>query len=154
LKARKTTLTRLRYFRWNCSITTHNRRSIVVPAMASTREQLRSEISFRDEVIRVSCLEGANGKVERIVSFHGRYGLCPRRFGIVPDCECSNPWHQRVAEKPRDAQQTRMSRSARSGLLARGQVTSADAALHHNFKSGARLSADMLTSAHRIRRRY
>ena len=58
LKARKTTLTRLRYFRSNCSITTHNRRSIVVAAMASTREQLCSEISFRDEVIRVSCLKG------------------------------------------------------------------------------------------------
>jgi hypothetical protein len=42
---------------------------------------------------------------------------------------------------------------APGGPLARGQVTSADAALHHNFKWGARLSADMLTSAGRIRRR-
>lgn len=24
-----------------------------------------------------------------------------------PSCECSNPWHQRVAEKPRDAQDAR-----------------------------------------------
>ena len=53
-----------------------------------------------------------------------------------PSCECSNPWHQQVAEKPRDAQHARMSRSAPCGPLALGQVTSADAALHHNFKWG------------------
>src|SRR5438045_8252333 len=66
---------------------THNRGSIVVAAMTSTREQLRSEISFRDKVIRVSSLKGANRKVERIVAFHGRYGLCPRRFGPSSNSE-------------------------------------------------------------------
>jgi hypothetical protein len=45
--------------------------------MASTRERPRSEISFRDEVIRVSCLN-------ELSLFHGRYGLCLCRFGIVP----------------------------------------------------------------------
>src|SRR6266576_6908023 len=72
---------------------THNRRSIVVAAMTSTREQLRSEISFRDKVIRLSSPKGANRKVERIVAFHGRYGLCPRRFGpssTPKDPRCRN----------------------------------------------------------------
>jgi hypothetical protein len=27
------------------------------------------------------------------------YGLCSRRFAIVSDCECSNPWHHREAKK-------------------------------------------------------
>jgi len=111
--------------------------------MESTRERLRSEISFRDEVIRVSCLNGRTAKSNELYPFMG--GL-PRIVSVLIS------WHQRVAEKPRDAKQTRMSRSGRSGLLARGQVTSAGAALHHNFR-GARLSADMLTSARRIRRR-
>src|SRR5258705_3051134 len=42
---------------------THNRWSMVAAAMISTREQLRSEISFRDEVIRASCLERRTEKL-------------------------------------------------------------------------------------------
>ena len=37
-------------FSIDCSITTHNYRSTVVAALTSTREQLRSELLFRDEV--------------------------------------------------------------------------------------------------------
>ena len=37
--------------------------------MASTREQLRSEISFRDEVIRVSCLKGRTAKLNELSPF-------------------------------------------------------------------------------------
>jgi hypothetical protein len=37
--------------------------------MASTREQPRSEISFRDELIRVSCLKGRTEKLNELSPF-------------------------------------------------------------------------------------
>jgi len=37
--------------------------------MASTREQLRFEISFLDEVIRVSCLKGRTAKSNELSPF-------------------------------------------------------------------------------------
>ena len=43
----------------------------------------------------------------------------PRRFGIVPECECSNPRHQRVDEKFLGKTTTDL----RSGVMALGNVT-------------------------------
>ena len=77
-----------------------------------------------------------------------------RRFGIVP--VVSAPIHG-INKWPKSREMPSMrecrDRHRADGPLALGQLTSADAALHHNFKWGARLSADMLTSARRIRRR-
>jgi hypothetical protein len=45
--------------------------------MASTREQLRSEISFRDEVIRVSCLKGRTEKLDELSPFTDGMAYAP-----------------------------------------------------------------------------
>jgi len=127
--------------------------------MASTREQLRSEISFRDEVIRESGLKGRTEKLNELSPSRTVWLMPPAGSASCQIGECSNPWAQRMAQKAarcpayenvRDRRFCRKSRfgvtndnstfstlSAPSGLPARGQVTSADAALHHNFKWGA-----------------
>jgi hypothetical protein len=103
--------------------------------MASTREQLCSEISFRDEVIRVSCLKGETEKSNELSPFMvgmtyvwpGRHR--PRIVSALIQGITERP------KRPQDAQHAKMSAIGhQADRSSGGQVTSADAALHHNFK--------------------
>src|SRR5712691_6787602 len=77
--------------------------------MASTREQLRSEISFRDEVIRESCLKERTEKLNELSPFTDGMAYAPAGSAssqiVSALIHGINEW----AEKSRHAQHTRVS---------------------------------------------